>query len=168
MAMLTASSNKLEIDNEANDNTDTINFGSGAYIINDAARFWAASHNYVETAANGTGLANLNIAAAQWSIINNTHGGGNSDTLTFKTDNVQTLVNLGEVSVGFGQAGVASGSVRRIAAHTAVEFTFNGNTFIFDHADGSFALTAADAMVELTGIHPIAAVSAAHEITFAT
>jgi hypothetical protein len=43
---------------------DTINFGSGAYIIEDAFPS-AASRNYIQTAANGAGLANLNIGA-QW------------------------------------------------------------------------------------------------------
>ena len=152
-------------------NPDTINFGSGAYVITtNADNIGATSHNYVQTTANGAGLANLNTGA-QWAIINNVHGGGNSDTLTFKADNVQTFANLGDLG---GSASAISGIAAGIgealntSAHTVVEFTFKGNTFIFDHADSSFALTPADAMVELTGIHPIAAVSAAHEITFAT
>ena len=161
---------QLEIDNENADNTDTFNFGSGAYIIIMNAAIPGASHNYVQTAANGAGLANLNTGA-QWAKINNAHGGGNSDTLTFQTDNAQKFVNLGELG---GSASAISGISAGIgealntSAHTVVEFTFAGNTFIFDHADGSFALTPADAMVELTGIHPIAAINAAHEITFAT
>ena len=152
---------RLYIQYLAADNTDTINFGSGAYIITDAEHS-AASHTYVQTAANGANLANLNLGV-QWATIINAHGGTNSDTLTFKTDNVETFVNLGEVSSL--QAGI--GSALGTLAHKVVEFTFAGNTFIFDHADSSFALTPADAMVELTGIHPIAAVSGAH-ITFAT
>jgi hypothetical protein len=147
----------------------TINFGSGAYII-DGAEHSDVSHNYVETAANGMGLANLNTGA-QWAIINQVHGGGNSDTLTFKTDNTLTFVNLGSldntpISATSAIAG-GIGKALNTSAHTVVEFTFAGNTFIFDHADGSFALTAADAMVELTGIHPIAAINASHQITFA-
>src|SRR5262249_7524356 len=101
----------------------------------------------------------------QWAIINHMHGGANSDTLTFKTDTVQTFLNLGE------QVGIAQGidnALLNSHAHTVIEFTISKVTYIVDHADESFALTAADAMVEFTGIHPIAAVSAAHEITFAT
>jgi hypothetical protein len=154
---------RLVIFNDASNNTGTINFGSGAYIITDAAHP-AGSHGYVQTAANGAGLANLDTAA-QWAIINNVHGGLNSDTLTFTADNVQTFVNLG--AVNRIQDGI--GNALGLQAHMAVEFTVPaGNTFIFDHADSSFALTPADAMVELTGIHPIAAISATHEITFAT
>ena len=52
------------------------------------------------------------------------------------------------------------------AAHTAVSFTIETNTFIFDHADDSSSLTAADAMVELMGIHGISAVSGTHQIIF--
>ena len=159
---------QLEI---GSNNPDTINFGSGAYgITTNADNIGASSHNYVQTTANGAGLADLNTGA-QWAIINNVHGGGNSDTLTFKADNVQTFANLGDLG---GSASAISGIAAGIgealntSAHTVVEFTFKGNTFIFDHADNSFALTAADAMVEITGIHPIAAVSAAYEITFAT
>ena len=116
------------------------------------------------------GLANLNTAA-QWAIIQQARGGGNSDTLTFKTDNALTFVNLGSLdNVPISATSAIAGGIGKslnTSAHTVVEFTFAGNTFIFDHADGSFALTPADAMVELTGIHPIAAVSGAH-ITFAT
>jgi hypothetical protein len=103
-------------------------------------------------------------------IIQNTHGGTNSDTLTFKTDNVQTFINLGSLdNVPASDVSAIAGGIGKALntpAHTVVAFTFNGNTFIFDHADSSFALTPADAMVELTGIHPIDAVNAAHEITF--
>jgi hypothetical protein len=152
---------QLQIDNGAADNTDIINFGSGAYIITDAPHP-GASHNYVQTAANGSGLANLDDDAAQWAIINNVHGGSNSDTLLFKTDNPQMFSNFGQVETIEDGISFALG----LPAHTLVAFTFNGNTFIFDHANDSFALTPADAMVELTGIHPIAAISAAHVLTF--
>jgi hypothetical protein len=162
---------QLGIGNGNSDNTFTFNFGSGAYIFTSlAANPGAASHNYIQTAANGAGLANLNTGA-QWAIINNAHGGGNSDTLTFQSDSVQKFVNLGDLGGSTSAiSGIAAGigEALNTSAHTVVEFTFKGNTFIFDHADDSFALTAADAMVELTGIHPIAAISAAHEITFAT
>jgi hypothetical protein len=117
----------------------------------------------VQTAANGAAVANLLQTGDQWAIINNMHGGSNSDTLTFKTDNVQMFVNLGE------QVEIAEGidnALLNTHAHTVIEFTISKVTYIVDHADDSFALTAADAMVELTGIHPIAAISAAHEITF--
>ena len=118
-------------------------------------------------------MANLNTGA-QWAIINNAQGGGNSDTLTFKTDSVQTFINLGDLGDLSGSASAVSGigagigQALNTSAHTVVQFTFKGNTFIFDHADSSFALTPADAMVELTGIHPIAAIGATLEITFAT
>jgi hypothetical protein len=154
----------LTIEDSLPNNTDTINFGSGAYFINDAAHP-AASHSYVQTAANGAAVANFLQTGYQWAIINNMHGGPNSDTLTFKTDSVQMFVNLGE------QVGLPQGIDNALAnthAHTVIEFTISKVTYVIDHADNSFALTAADAMVELTGIHPIAAISAAHEITFAT
>ena len=150
----------LTIDNGNPANTGTINFGSGAYLITDAPHP-AGTHSYVQTAANGAGLANLSTAS-QWAIIDNLHGAPNSDTLKFATDNVQTFVNSGAApSIAMGIANALT-----TAAHTASEFEVGGNTFIFDHADTSALLTAADAMVQLVGIHPIAAVSAGNAITF--
>ena len=151
---------QLEIQNTNPANTATINFGSGAYIINDELHP-AGTHSYVQTAANGAGLANLSTAS-QWAVIMNLHGAPNSDTLKFATDNVQTFVNSGAApSIAMGIANALT-----TAPHTASEFEVGGNTFIFDHADNSASLTAADAMVQLVGIHPIAAVSAANAITF--
>jgi len=151
---------QLQIQNGNPANTDTINFGSGAYVITDAPHP-NGTHSYVQTAANGTGLANVGTAS-QWAIIVKLHGAPNSDTLTFATDNVKTFVNSGAApSIAMGIANALT-----TAAHTASEFEFNGNTFIFDHADNSASLTAADAMVQLVGMHPIAAVSAANAITF--
>jgi hypothetical protein len=151
---------QLTIENDNPANTATINFGSGAYLITDALHP-AGTHSYVQTAANGAGLAHLSTAS-QWAIIINLHGAPNSDTLTFATDNVKAFVNSGAApSIAMG---IANGLTT--AAHTASEFEVGGNTFIFDHADNSATLTAADAMVQLVGVHPIAAVSAANAITF--
>ena len=151
---------QLTIQNGNPANTATINFGSGAYIISDELHP-AGTHSYVQTAANGAGLANQSTAS-QWAIIVNMHGAANSDILTFATDTVQTFVNSG--AVASIAAGIATGLTS--AAHTATAFFFGGNTFIFDHADNSASLTASDAMVQLVGIHPIAAVSAANAISF--
>ena len=157
---VTSTEQQLEIQNDNPANTGTIKFGSGAYLITDAPHP-SGTHSYIQTSANGAGLANVGTAS-QWAIIVNLHGGPNSDTLTFTGDSVQTFVNSGPVaSIASGIAGALTTS-----AHTVSEFEFNGNTFIFDHADGSALLTAADAMVQLVGIHPIAAVSAAHAVTF--
>ena len=107
---------KLVIDNDAADSTATINFGSGAYLIG-LTPHPVGSYSYVQTAANGAGLANLNTGAAQWAIINNAHGGGDSDTLTFKTDNVQTFVNSGDVSslqAGIGSALMGARRTRQL------------------------------------------------------
>lgn len=155
-----ATEQQLTIENTNPANTDTIKFGSGAYLITDELHP-AGTHSYVQTAANGAGLANLSTAS-QWAMIVNLHGAPNSDSLTFAKDNVQTFVNSGAApSIAMGIANALT-----TAAHTASEFEVGGNTFIFDHADNSASLTAADAMVQLVGIHPIAAVSAANAITF--
>src|SRR5262249_3531650 len=99
------------------------------------------------TAANGDGLANLNTAS-QWALIINTAPG---DTVLFKGDGVQTLINSGaapSIAIGIAQ-GLAT------AAHTVWEFENGGNTYYFDHADNSATITAADALIAVTGIHPI-------------
>ena len=141
---------------------DTINFGSGAYLINDTDHP-DVSHSYVQTAANGIAIGNFQFQQ-QWAAFGTVHGGQNSDTLTFKTDNVETFVNLGvQTSFAVGLANALSST----QAHTAVAFkTSNDGTWIFDHADNSSVLTAADSMIQLVGTYSIAGVSATHEITF--
>ena len=155
-----ATEQQLTIENTNPANTDTIKFGSGAYLITDELHP-AGTHSYVQTAANGAGLANLSTAS-QWAMIVNLHGAPNSDSLTFATDNVQTFVNSGAApSIAMGIANALT-----TAAHTASNSSSGEIRIIFDHADNSASLTAADAMVQLVGIHPIAAVSAANAITF--
>ena len=111
-----ATEQQLTIENTNPANTDTIKFGSGAYLITDELHP-AGTHSYVQTAANGAGLANLSTAS-QWALIVNLHGGPNSDTLTFATDNVQTFVNSGAAaSIAMGIANALT-----TAAHTASEF----------------------------------------------
>jgi hypothetical protein len=135
----------LTISDAAATNVDTINFGSGAYEITDAPH--AITHNYVNTAANGGGLANLNTAS-QWALIINTAPG---DTVLFKGDGVQTLINSGAApSIAIGIAdGLAT------VAHTVFEFETGGNTYYFDHADNSATINTADTLIAVTGIHPI-------------
>src|SRR5262249_18506544 len=137
----------LTISDAAATNVDTINFGSGAYQITDAPHVITAHHNYVNTVANGAGLANLNTAS-QWALIVNTAPG---DTVLFKGDSLQTLINSG--AAPNTAIGIANGLAT--AAHTALEFENGGNTFYFDHADNSTTITAADPLIEVTGIHPI-------------
>ena len=61
-----ATEQQLTIENTNPANTATIKFGSGAYIIADELHP-AGTHSYVQTAANGAGLANLSTAS-QWAI----------------------------------------------------------------------------------------------------
>src|SRR5262249_54958391 len=104
----------LTISDAAATNVDTIKFGSGAYQITYAPHMITAHHSYVNTAPNGAGLANLN-ASSQWALIINTAPG---DTILFKGDSVQTLINSGAApSIAIG---IANGLAT--AAHTASEF----------------------------------------------
>jgi hypothetical protein len=151
----------LTISDAAATNVDTINFGSGAYIIVDAIHAAGTGHSYVDTAPNGAGLVNLSAGPEQWARVVDAATG---DTLTFKGDNIQTFTAL--IVPASIQAGIAGGLTT--PAHTAFVFTLNGSTFIFDHADASFALTPADAMVEIVGMHPVTSLSAAtHALTLA-
>ena len=128
-------------------NTITINFGSGAYQFFDNSGIPEPTHSFVNTAPNGAGLANVNTVQT-WADLNNSFAG---DLVTFKGDNVQNMDNTA-TTFATVQAGIAFGLAD--AAHTAVTFHVTGfglDTFIFDHADASFALTAKDAMVNLVG-----------------
>jgi hypothetical protein len=139
-------------------NTATIDFGSGAYSITDAVHT-TNPYNYVETAANGAGLIAGNAdnliagTAAQWARISGIHVGATGDTLLFQsTPSSQPTVNLGpQGTVGVGIV-VA---LTLTPAGTASTFDVGGNTYVFNHADASATLTAADSMVEVTGIHTL-------------
>jgi hypothetical protein len=161
--------------NADQNNTATINFGSGAYFINDALHNAGINnvHNYVNTAANGTALGTLNTAAP-YALIESAFNGGDivlnggsviqtGDTLQFKQDNVSTVnaTNLGGAGGAASvEAGVAT-ALATLGAHQAGFFTVaatapfgGGDTFVFDHADASLTLTAADALVGFAGLHP--------------
>jgi hypothetical protein len=114
----------------------------------------------VETAANGAGLIAGNAdnliagTAAQWARIINIHGNATTgDTLLFQsTPSSQPTLNTGAF------ASVGDGIVVALTltpAGTASFFDVGGNTFVFNHADASATLTAADAMVEVTGVHTV-------------
>jgi hypothetical protein len=137
---------QLEIQNGNPANTDTINFGSGAYAITDAVHVAPASHSYVNTAANGAGLIAANIPTQQpWAEIANAIAG---DTLQFKGDSVQNTFNIGLQTFATGIAMALANP-----QHTATVFTFAGSTFIFDHAGtSSMNVSPTDALVQLVGV----------------
>ena len=138
---------ELIITNGNANNTDTINFGSGAYQIFDAPHAGTINpHTYVNTAPNGAGLASGLPGAEQWADIHNAASG---DFLTFKGDTVQNTFNFG--AVGSIAAGIADGLSE--APHSASTFHFAGDTFVFDHVGTSTVnIAPSDAMVELVGI----------------
>ncbi len=143
-------------------NTATFNFGSGAYSINDAPH--TPNHAYVNTAPNGTALGTLSGTSdtpAPFALIG-TAGGTTSvittgDTLLFKGDNVSTFDATPIADPGNVAAGVAA-ALLTLGAHEAGFFTpttgaFTGDTFVFDHANASLALSASDALVGFVGVH---------------
>jgi hypothetical protein len=138
---------ELIITNGNANNTDTINFGSGAYQIFDAPHAGTINpHTYVNTAPNGAGLASGLPGAEQWADIHNAASG---DFLTFKGDTVQNTFNFG--GVGSIAAGIADGLSE--APHSASTFHFAGATFVFDHVGSSTVnIAPSDAMVELVGV----------------
>jgi len=132
-------------------NTDTINFGSGLNNISDAAHTTGV-HNYVNTAPSG--LASGNTTPVFTTITHSATGAGNYDTLTFKGDTGLLAVD-GTVHVGVG-ATVAAGiafALADVGAHGVAAFTLTGSpntTYLFDHADSSSTLTAADSLIAVT------------------
>jgi hypothetical protein len=150
---------QLTITNGNAANVATINFGSGAYMITDPGAHGV--YNYVNTAANGAGLASGLPTLQQWGIIN---GDLNGDTLLFKGDSVQNIVNIA-AAVGSVAAGIMDGLAR--AQHTVTAFNFGGNTYFFDHAGTStINVSPTDALVEVTGIHTTNSLAAGGLITF--
>jgi hypothetical protein len=142
----------LVIENGNINNTDTINFGSGAYDITDALHSTVNPHSYVNTAPDGAGLAAGFPAAEQWAEIANANSAvlpARADTLTFKGDTVQNSFNAG--LVGSIAAGIADGLAN--PAHSATAFHLGGNTFVFDHAGTSaINVSPTDSLVEFVGI----------------
>jgi len=153
-----ADSQALTIEGAGGASTATINFGSGAYNISVPTHTGGA-YSFVDTAPNGAGLANSNSVAAWAQIVGVVAG----DTLTFQPDQVQNISSFGAV------ANLATGiaDALQTAAHTASEFNFGGNTYFFDHADASNAITAKDAMVEVAGVFNALTVDSNHVIHFA-
>jgi len=124
-------------------NVDTINFGSGAYLITDAPH--TAKHSYVNTAPDGAGLA-AGLTAQQWAGISNTNLG---DTLTFNGVTVQQIFNDGV------KASIMAGITDALAhpQNTAAAFQVGANTFIFDHAGTStINISPTDSLVALIGV----------------
>ena len=146
--LVAANSQELIITNGNANNTDTINFGSGAYQIFDAPHAGTNNpHAYVNTAPNGAGLASGLPGLEQWADIHNSASG---DTLQFKGGAVQNTINFGVV--GSIQAGINDGLAQ--APDDATVFHFAGNTFVFDHVGTSNVnISASDAMVELVGVN---------------
>src|SRR5262249_9796760 len=106
---------------------NTINFGSGAYVINDNGH---TRNAYVNTAANGAGLPNVNAFEEQWALIT---GVGDNNTLNFAGDTgVQTITK--QPGSNF-QTFFTNATATPI--HTVSWMFAGGNTFIFDHADSS-------------------------------
>ncbi len=153
-----ADSQALTIEGAGGASTATINFGSGAYNISVPTHAGGA-YSFVDTAPNGAGLANSNSVATWAQIV----GALTGDTLTFQPDQVQNVSSFGAV------ANLATGiaDALQTAAHTASEFNFGGNTYFFDHADASNAITAKDAMVEVAGVFNALTVDSNHVIHFA-
>ena len=150
---------QLTITNTNPANVATINFGSGAYTITDPGAHGV--YNYVNTAANGAGLASGLPTLQQWGIIN---GDLDGDTLLFKGDSVQNIVNIA-AAVGSVAAGIMDGLAG--AQHTVTAFNFGGNTYFFDHAGTStINVSPTDALVEVTGIHTTNSLAAGGLITF--
>jgi hypothetical protein len=141
-------SQEFQVDNTNPGNVGTINFGSGAYEITIPSTH--GTWNYVQTAANGTGLISGLSATptmlAQWADFIHAHNG---DTLLFKTDSVQSLDDQGTKTV---TAGITASLAT--PAHTASFFRDGGgNTFVFDHADSNMTgITAADSLVEFENV----------------
>ena len=138
---------QLEIQNGNPANTDTINFGSGAYAITDAVHVAPASHSYVNTAANGAGLAiAANIPTQQpWAEIANAIAG---DTLQFKGDTVQNTFNIGPqtFATGIAMALANTGSTR-----TQFSTLREIRTSLTMRARSNVSISAADALVEIIG-----------------
>jgi hypothetical protein len=136
-------SQSLEIRDTQLGNVDTINFGSGAYVIKDAPH--TAKHSYVNTAPDGAGLA-TGLTAQQWAGISNTNLG---DTLTFNGVTVQNIFNDGV------KASIMAGITDALAhpQNTAAAFQVGANTFIFDHAGTSTVnISPTDSLVALIGV----------------
>ena len=156
-----ALSQTLTIENTNSANIATVNFGSGAYDI-FVPTHGAGAYAFNETAPNGAGLAGLTSTSTtgQWADI---RGAITGDLLSF-TDPVQSVDSMGTF------ANIAAGISASLAipanAHEADIFQVGNNTFIFDNASGSVSLTAADALVEVAGIHAVT-VSASHILTLA-
>jgi hypothetical protein len=124
-------------------NVDTINFGSGAYLIADAPH--TAKHSYVNTAPDGAALA-AGLTAQQWAGISVTNPG---DTLTFNGVTVQQIFNDGP------KASLMAGIMDALShpQNSATAFQFGGNTYIFDHAGTSMVnISPTDSLVALIGV----------------
>ena len=151
--LLTGGENQtLTIENGNINNAGTINFGSGAYFINDAVHSNLHSHSYVNTAPNGAGLASGFPGAEQWAAISNAVAG---DTLQFKGDSVENTFNLG--TVGSIAAGIAASLTEPQHSDSTFQIMVGKgvfDTFVFDHAGTStLNVSASDAMVELVGVN---------------
>jgi hypothetical protein len=146
----------LLIENGNANNRDTINWGSGAYVIADAPHNLVAQHAYVNTTPDGAGLVTP-ATVQQWAAISGANASavvGSGDTLQFKTG-VQFTSNLGvfgSIDLGIAASLAANGG----QANTAVTFhvaTLPGNTFVFDHTTTSqVSVAPTDALVEFVGI----------------
>ena len=143
----------LVIENTNANNRDTINFGSGAYDIADAAHNAIAVHAYVNTAPNGAGIiAGFSpvTGGAPWAEITGATASvvpGSGDTLQF-ANGIQFTQNIAAATVA---AGIATAVAT--VANTASVFTVAGNTYVFDHAGTSqVSVSPTDALVEFVGI----------------
>ena len=157
----TTTEQQLTITNGNPANVATINFGSGAYLIADAAPHGV--YNYVNTAANGAGLASGLPTLQQWADISNAQAG---DTLLFKGDTVQNLFQVpGAVTIATGIADALAQ-----APHTATFFNdAAGDTFVYDRVGTGANIAPGDAMVEIVGVafhFPASTLAASGLITF--
>jgi S-layer protein len=162
--------------------------GVTAVSTNEASTYAASVTLGAHSAATGVdsivvGGVAANTATAAQTVIN---GAGASDIISFRGDSVTAAgattfgLTTATQATAAQQAALTTAASTSLATavtladtylgagHAAIGFQFGGNTYVVEHTAATTAFAAGDAVIELTGLHTVGSVNAAHGLVLAS